>query len=541
MVPPGTDPPAPPPALVIGSTRRRLARRNGLPRSHTAPVLGGIESATSELAEDVTADTAAKQPYASTAASLTGTVFEETSIFSPTHRHLVANHHERSEPHAFPKSPTDTSLVNLSPTLKGPSADTKRRYGFLNIKLKDVKLSGSCDTPTISSPLPHNAPAKAARFFGLSESLFDSSSYLGLQVRKESIDNDPLVRPELSNKCSTPMLTRREGNSAMQQANVKTDRDKTGPSNDKYARETSGSKARQLLDFLPFTRCGAKRAYNRRYAASSPAFCSVEDDTNSPRGQYHHPDLPAGIERLPSCRSSKKKRPKSLERMTPITEASHDELHSRYRDSEYNTELEVISEYESMKKLLPQSAALLPRSYTTDFTLTSGEKYMVKDDELSSEGSSEFEYEAEEIKLYNEGQPVDPMPSQWEPPAAVSEPAVLSIPDLQLTAEKRSLNFMEQDLEEERAKLDKIDAEIQQACSTTAALKDSHEKLKNSFEAIKKTTMERQGLEPGYVEGDDDEDTDLVSLRSSIDLDEEPTVHVASARVVSRDQDVERF
>lgn len=121
----------------------------------------------------------------------------------------------------------------------------------------------------------------------------------------------------------------------------------------------------------------------------------------------------------------------------------------------------------------------------------------------------------------------------------VQDPDTLHYHQPERAGQDRFLSPMEAELEAIEASLDKSDAVRAETDATVASLKTSHEKDKLDFEKIKAfqlTPIQPHIIPAGLtcdecgddVEGSDD-DADLVSLRSSIDLDEDPTMHTTQA------------
>lgn len=87
------------------------------------------------------------------------------------------------------------------------------------------------------------------------------------------------------------------------------------------------------------------------------------------------------------------------------------------------------------------------------------------------------------------------------------------------------------ELEARKATLDKLEAEKQEMDAKIAHLRREHEKMKLDFNAA--VTRAEESKTAATEEVDDDDD-DLISLNSSIDLDEEPTVHEANVVTFTR-------
>lgn len=545
------------PAVIVGGRRRRLVRRTGLPRSQTTPTLD-LESATAS--EESTAATtlgtnrsAAVTEPTDTTPTTTQDDSQFTMNFYSPHGGLPADYRPsyKSRP---PTGPPSIGLAAQSPTPGAANAanttpKSKKKHGLFNLKLKEGDRPKSSHDSTVTSPIPPTTPAKAVQFLGLkADAIKTGSSQLG-RGQNNGVSEDPLVRPRLKKQSSMPLLTKIK-DIAARETKFKEEGVAPDPPKSKKFWDTSNMKAKRLLDLLPLIGVGPKRASDDPLAASSSSLTYSEGNTEhvyrSDGGQYSHPDLPLTARRPGPSRRTRKKVPKSLDRMSIITEASHDEPGVVYRDSEHDDELEVISEYEH-PAFPPRSASLLPRSHT-EYTLTSGVDYELDDDDLSPTDYVDEEEEAEE-----ETTQVDLSQLKWQHPTTVPSRGPLQM------VENRLLDVTEEDMRRLEATMKQHDvadlddpeghvARLQDAVNkndatklhvdaAVADLRASHEKMKSELEASKQRAIAFD--QPDHVcdaehSDDDDEDDDLVSLRSSIDLEEEPTVHVAKEMTFTR-------
>jgi hypothetical protein len=156
----------------------------------------------------------------------------------------------------------------------------------------------------------------------------------------------------------------------------------------------------------------------------------------------------------------------------------------------------------------------------------------LEDEDLSStDGAIAEEDEPQEDFKAHPGKEVDLNKVKWQQPAVVHLRGPLQ------TVEDRLLDAAEQELAASKAFLNKNDAARLIMDTEVAAMKASHEKMKKDFEAAKHGVRSE---EPGCCQGccheadDDEDDDDLVSKSSSIDLEEEPTVHVAKVMTFTR-------
>jgi hypothetical protein len=216
--------------------------------------------------------------------------------------------------------------------------------------------------------------------------------------------------------------------------------------------------------------------------------------------------------------------------MAPITETSHDELRSAYRISEDTNELDIISEYEHGHP--PLSAPLL-RSHTESM-LTPNYRFELSEHDLSPTDQV-IEVEPQAEKEYalrpHPGAPVD-----FNKVKPQQTPVIHLRGPLQ-TVEDRLLAETERELEAIKAHLDEQEATRLDMDAKVAAMKVSHEKMKKEFTAATRGfDVHDESIHSHECDDSDDsdEDNDLVSICSSIDLDEEPTVHVAKAMTFTR-------
>jgi hypothetical protein len=221
-----------------------------------------------------------------------------------------------------------------------------------------------------------------------------------------------------------------------------------------------------------------------------------------------------------SSRHMRKKGPRSLDRMTPITEVSHDELHSAYRESDHMPELDVISEYED--NYPPRNSSKIARSQTV--AVLPNREYEIYEDDITDWDNEESE-EEEESYMVHPGSQVD------LPKIMITSLNRLEVKSPLQKMEGALLDENEKKMRESKPNLDHDalqsprTAEISKVHETVAELKMSHEQMKKEFYADKFGIPAKQSPTQYKGESDDsDDEDDLVSIRSSIDLDEEPVV-----------------
>ncbi|KAF1841982.1 uncharacterized protein K460DRAFT_379948 [Cucurbitaria berberidis CBS 394.84] len=532
-------PPKRGPAVVVGGQRRRLIRRsNQLPRSNTTPTLSP-ESATASLVSSASGVATALVADADRDEDPTGATSQEPSStmnFYPPTAGIPTDF--RPSPKSRPSNTSYTNSSAADSPTPTTGSESKKKHGlFDSLKSKDHDRPSSSHTaPMPTSPLPPVTPCKAAQVLGIGPDTPSVGSAPASHSRYDGIYDGPPVRPVLLKKSSMPLLTRIKDSAMSRQTKFREEGvEPDPPKSNKFSWGSGNKKAMKMLDLLPSLGSSSKRAMTQKHAAASPPRHSEEDtkDGYSSDTELHDRRLLAQPVPSPiSQRRMRKKGPKSLDRMSPITEASHDEHGTAYRNSEHATELDVISEYEH--DYPPYSAPILPRSHP-ESTLTTKVRYELEDDDLSpsEETIEERAVDKEEHNMHPGTQVDMNRVVNRQPPAVVRARGPLQ------KVEDHLLDAVEKDLEARKTTLDKFDADRLKLDKETAALKVSHEKMKKDFEEMRKRNVVHD--EPGHSHQcnhhdieDDEDDEDLVSLRSSIDLDEEPTVHTATAMTFTR-------
>ncbi|KAF2133509.1 hypothetical protein P153DRAFT_158082 [Dothidotthia symphoricarpi CBS 119687] len=501
----GTNTSSKRPAVWIGG-RRRLSRRSGLPRSNTAPMLGP-KAATASLVSSVATDLGSS-PRAS----------EESNMrfFSPGKANVKDSSNNQRIIHRAAASPASSpaGISRNSPALASPRHQAPRTPG------SPPQYNPFRDSPTtmpvVSSPLPPTTPSKAAQFLGIEVDVFSQGQG---SIRRDPFLQDGIFdsRPDVSSRlpkfreedmeCDAPKAKRRWGGST--------------------------SKAMRVLGNLPSFGSGIpKRTPHHNFAAAGPLSpdedlhlgYASDSDLHMRSRQVPPPSRPVSV----SPRRRRRKRgPKSLDRMSPITEASFDELRTIYNHEEDDeTELEAISEYES--DYPPRSASMMPRSHTELF-LDLSDTYELEEYDLSPTDDV-IEEEPEEEEGYNmhPGTKVDLSYMEWQ------EPANLQVRSPLQAVEDRLLNATE-DIRRKasQAALCKLDAAKLRLNTENSVLKEQHKKMKRGFSSMKLRVMAQEQSDVDFAEEADNED-DMMSIGSSIDLDEEPTVQVAQVSTSTR-------
>lgn len=543
---PGTKKNHPPcPAEWVGGRRRKLVRRNrtsgGPPRSSTMPALMA-ESATDSLVSSVStvgsgyvrdrqSEDGHDQQQREMGQQPEG--FEDKMHFYPPSgavKYVHPNNQgradsdmSRSDAHAsFADGP-----ATASPKLTATDSRKKQSlFGTKKPKALD-RPNSSTHSLGVVSPLPVSTPSKAAQFFGIEPKPKPLGSPRRGQLRDDGISgDDALVRLTPQKQRSLPLLTKFKLGADRQIRFREED-------NEPLSRSSKNSKfnANKGLRMLIPDFAGSRRAPIQQTTAEATRFDVDDDDGDAGYGSDSSPQearfqIPSSSRPVPAPmkRRPNKKHPKPLESMSPIPEASFESLRPAYRQSEDLTELGVISEYESDSPAY--SAPLLPRSHT-ESVLPSYNTFELDEEDLSP--TDRFYYEGptdDEDDTVHPGTKVDlkRAHSQQRTRLHIRSP-LQSIEDNYLDATEDEMRLAARKMTLDRIEKDKqaMDAEI-------AVLRREHEKLKLGFSNI--TTHNEVDPMPGVHSDGDNED--LMSLRSSIDSDEEPTVHEAQVMTFTR-------
>jgi hypothetical protein len=431
---------------------------------------------------------------------------------------------------------THTSFTDNS-TKDSPistATDGKKKPGLFGTKRPKAldRPNSSSQAPLMTSPLPPTTPSKAAQFFGLEPKPRSTDSPRRGQLHDDgTTDEDAPVRPTLRKQVSLPLLTRSKLGADIttksKEAYVEPDLPKQ-----KKANKTGKNKGLRML--IPAF-AGSKRAVIQHTTAATTHFDLDKDDadidySNDSKLYEHRFRIPASTRPVPAVprRRVRKKSPKSLERMSPITETSFEELLTAYHEDEDATELGVISEYEYDDP--PYSAGgMLPRSHT-ESVIPHQNAFELDEDGLSpKKGFDDDELADEEDCAIHPGTKVDVKRVRWQQPTTMCIRSPLqTIEDDYLDSTEESMR-----LQARRMTVDRVEAEKRAMDCEHAVLRFEHEKKKLNFENIKTRGHVCANPEPAH-EGSDEDDNDLVSLCSSIDLDEEPLVHEAKVVTFTR-------
>ncbi|EUC47143.1 hypothetical protein COCMIDRAFT_3854 [Bipolaris oryzae ATCC 44560] len=394
---------------------------------------------------------------------------------------------------SFGHSPTASTRSGSSTTI----VESKKKQGLFGCKAKDNdRPKSSHRSPLQLSPLPPLTPVKAAQFLGVEGGAVRTrSGSLGSRAQYDEFDG------------------------LLDSASEKTDSTEedvvSGPTKPKCLWAAGNRKAQRMLGIAPSREYSIKHgAEPERGATETPAIHSKKGN----RVDYNsEPDVHSRALAKPRKRRTRKKAPKSLDRMTPITEMSCDELRSSYHDSEHNPELELISEYERDPSysggLPPQPPTPLPFTANTSYELEEGDVSPVDVGSRKHAGAGAKEY------AKHSDREVGFSKSKQESPAVVHLRGPLQ------SFEDRLLDVTEANLAIQRMRNDTNDAARFHLEAKGCCLSASHKAMKKEFVALRPDALVEES--DNDVESESDDSKKLVSIRGSIDLEEEPIVDLA--------------
>ena len=420
---------------------------------------------------------------------------------------------------------------------KPTATSSRKKPGLFSTKKPKAldRPSGSSHTPVFTSPLPITTPSKAAQFFGLESKPKVADSPRHNQLQDDGItDDDAPVRPTLTKQHSLPLLTRLKPGADRQ---TKFREEGVEPDQAKPTKNVKASANKGLRMLIPDF-AGPRRPVVQQTTAVTTRFDLDDDDDDdadvgysSDSGlhepRFRIPAAPRPVAAAPK-RRMRKKSPKPFERMSPITEASIEELRPIYCEGEDVTELGVICEYECDEPTY--SAPVLSRSHT-QFIVPLHNGFELDEDDLSpTEEFYDEEATDEEDLTTCPGTKVDVKRVHWQKPTTVHIRSPLqSIEDDYLDATEEDMR-----LQARRITLARVEAEKQAMDAEIALLKREHERLKLILESSESggcAAVEPDST-PDEVSGEDEED--VVSLCSGPDFEEESILHEAKAMTFIR-------
>ncbi|CAN9083734.1 unnamed protein product [Alternaria sp. RS040] len=510
------------PAMVVGGRRRRSTRRSNAMRSNTTPNFGLDSQAAMENANGAAEglDTEhVEHPRLSSSS--------EPS--NPMVNHFAPNSGppglRRRSPISRPSNDLPSMPIAQSPTPTIESASTtaiegKKKHGKFSFKPKDQDCpANSHETAHQASSLPPLTPVKAAKLLGVDAGPGrPRSNSEGRRSQQDGGYDGPPVLPKSTRKVSAPVPASSKGLLSRQ---AKLKEEGIGPDLLKAKKfwANSNRKAQQMLGLLPSAATSSKREADMERAAAASLVRRTEDDTEAyyssdselhARSRLLHPAARLAPET--PRRRMPKRIPKSLDKMAPITETSHDELRSSYHVNEQCPELGVISECEQFS---PSSNPPLPQLYTEPL-LTSDVMYELEADDLcpTDQVVEEGDGDGEAQSAVHPGDEVDVnhVGDQQATEFRFRSP-------LQ-TVEDRLLDEAEAQLAIVRARQNENDATRLMLDTNYAALMVLNETMKMEFATAKQNIASRE-REDFY--GANNEDEDSISISSSINLNDEVT------------------
>ncbi|KNG49524.1 duf676-domain-containing protein [Stemphylium lycopersici] len=516
----------------IGGRRRRITRRPNMPRSKTTPVLSPESPNMVDDMGGVTtrADLHRTRPL---------NVSSSSEPFPTMINTYVANNGHPADARPSSSSrPSDSPLgtpTGHSPTPSITSAtstitESRKKHGMFGLKSKESdRPRSSQGSPHQPSPLPPLTPVKAAQLLGVDSSAGRARRRsLGRQIQNDRDLDGLSVRPTLKKQASVSVLTTSK-DFAGRQTRFREKDVEPDPPKSKGLWGIGSKKAQRMLGLLPAREANARRETDLDRVASESLAPHLEEDNEA----YYssEPNLHARPRLLPAPRPileapqrlTRKRLPKTLDRMTPITETSHDELRTFYNNSEHNPELDLISEYEHD---YPYRSDSLPRSHTE--SLLTNFIYELKEEDLSPmQRTIEEDAESEEEEhTVHPGNEIELETVQYEQPKALHLRGPLQ------TVEDRLLDAAEAELAASKTRQNMNDVARLVVDTQTSALRVSHEAMKANFAATLQGVIPDESFSD--LEDENEYPADLISIRSSIDLEEEPTVHVAKVMMFRR-------
>lgn len=421
--------------MVVVDSHRGVAS-HGVVTSHGVPVSHIPAAAAVDSDSNLTAVTHSTATSNSTAAT------SPQHLDSPT---IKSPYDQRPQtpvsPHQHTVATASSTLTTASISTAGTVIEGKKRHGlFGSSKLKEkskdrdkpeiLQLSLDTSTPMIISSLPPSTPSKAVQFLGLGAGVEveprSSSSLRRAHRQTDGISDGRPVRPALQLCDSVDLLTMLKEILSRPTRFKEEDVEPDPPKMKKMQWGGSGKKAMRVLGNLPSLASSSRHAANHNHTTLLPRSPGEDAELRYSSGSdFHtgsHQFPPARPLPISPRRRTRRKGPKSLDRMSPITEASFEEHRYRHNDrcdKEDETELEVISEYEH--DYPPRSASMfaLPRLHP-ELILSANVTYELDDYDLSpTDGYIEEEPEEKEHDPHP-GTKVDLKKMSWlVPPTTV--------------------------------------------------------------------------------------------------------------------------
>jgi hypothetical protein len=395
-----------------------------------------------------------------------------------------------------------------TPTAGSAVSENTRKQ---NLTLTKAFRGSSKALPPTPTPLPPMTPTKAAKFLGVEPESSGAGSSRAAQhdaAGFDGIDDDmPRSRYGWPQQHSMPTLTTPESLFHDEDSDTEAPKAKGFWNKSKTISKKMSEPISSLL-----TPPKSNRPMMSLPDVAGKSIKDLESDFVNSIGlnQPNYPiqDVPEVPDRpappVPSRRRRRRRTPKGqrkVQPMAPITEASHDDMSAAYHYVEDSTELDVIDEYARGDVAMggpvyPQRTESLTQTFANPFELSQVELLPAGED-------------GEDEKAVHPGTPVDLSKLKMQQHSGFPVQSPLQV------VEARLLDVAEKEIE-----LEKLKKEV-------VSLKTSHETLKKEFAAM---TVGEEVVSSSESDSDDD----LPCIRSSIDLDEEPTLHTAIAMPILR-------
>ncbi|KAF2872165.1 hypothetical protein BDV95DRAFT_606724 [Massariosphaeria phaeospora] len=515
-------------ALKIGGQRRRLMRRSDLPRSSTTPQLSqrvvAAEPATSAPVDDNATNFAFAPPRAAHAD--TGGVLKSSKLAMP---------------------PAMTGPPEATPTGTTAATDKRKKKAGLFRAFKPKERSESLNDLTVSepaqlplsdptalqtAPLPPGTPGKAAKFFGFRDHVDDTENSPTDEIMPRAAEDTKQAKfKDEDDDQLDPLLP--------SSAPLK-----------KWNWKAESKKAMNLLD-LNALRPTSRGNQGGSEQLASPATESAEPDMSD----YGESDQRALLPAAPKRKSRKKKGGKSLDRMSPIREASISTTGAYLSNSglvapdEYDDEGEDDDLKEGFDEF-SVGCATVP-SFSLEGNYNSWSLANPSSLRQSEEEDDPFVTKTEGDSVYRAAYDSEEKSTSYrlprQGPLQNFEHRLLDKTEDQMRLDAKGpigtdpgANHLETQQEKLRDLIIANDAQKKEMDEIHAELKKNHEKMKADFhEANQKSVVpEVRNLcnctNPNCVFAGPEEEGSNPSIRSSIDLDEEPTLHVARQMTITR-------
>ncbi|KAF2263743.1 hypothetical protein CC78DRAFT_581127 [Lojkania enalia] len=314
-------------AWATGPPRRRLIRRSGIPRSQTTPDLSGGAAPTSALSNNINS-----------------VPFPRPALYTPTMMSMTG-----------PTVSSTPIQAIITPRSKSPTRSTKSQKKKPIFPWKTKEHGNNHSQLVLTSPLPFSELSpKAARLLGVAAADGDS-----LDNKGDPGDLNEIMHEEQPSRTSQKQSKFKEESIGELSSPVSTS------SIHRHFRWNGkkGKKTLRMLDIMPSRQYRSKSAESKEDLSrtSSPTEQDVEIGYSSDSERDIQPSSPKRS--TPTKRRIRRKRiPKRLDKMSPITEASMSDERSVLESEHAGTELEVISEYAGLRRSVTEPVLRQPQT-----------------------------------------------------------------------------------------------------------------------------------------------------------------------------------